>query len=261
MTIDRPGTVNLLDDVIDFDLIARRWSTGPMLQSDPDDGEVRGQGAAADASTGTIARRRCCRTSRRSCAQQVVDEEVEEERGSSRARRRGARRGARARPRPPARLARAVRRAATQHGVGTDSARSSALLRALGDACVRCDDRQLDVSTQARALLARGGRAARGDARVDLRRAHATSTTTRYSRISGAYKESRYLEPAPTARRSSTRAWKAARFGTACRSSARSGSRRDAPNWIKSTRLPEQQQLQVQHVGMAARAATATARR
>ena len=117
MTIDGSGTVNLLDDAIDFDLVATMVD-GPVLQSDPEMVEVRGQEAAAD---GDGHRRRAVGAAgfrARSCAQQIVERRESNERVDERARR-----SAGASPRPPARPARAVR--ADARAIVPRSARSA----------------------------------------------------------------------------------------------------------------------------------------
>ena len=57
MTIDGSGTVNLLDDAIDFDLVATMVD-GPVLQSDPEMVKYAGNESAADKSRAPSTRRR-----------------------------------------------------------------------------------------------------------------------------------------------------------------------------------------------------------
>ena len=91
MTIDGSGTVNLLDDVIDFDLMATMVD-GPVLQSDPEMVKYAGKNLPL---TVDGHRRRAV-----GAAGLRRDRARASERRGQRARRRGARRGARARPRP-----------------------------------------------------------------------------------------------------------------------------------------------------------------
>ena len=81
MTVTGTGTVNLLDDMIDFDLVAR-FVDGPKLQSDPDMAKLAGQELPLRA-TGTIAEPSVLpdfSAAVRERASQAVDESVEEER-------------------------------------------------------------------------------------------------------------------------------------------------------------------------------------
>ncbi len=82
MTVTGSGTVNLLNDMIDFDLVAR-FVDGPKLQSDPDMAKLAGQQLPLRA-TGTIAEPSVLpdfSAAIQERASQVVDEAVEEERG------------------------------------------------------------------------------------------------------------------------------------------------------------------------------------
>ena len=82
MTVTGSGTVNLLNDMIDFDLVAR-FVDGPKLQSDPEMAKLAGQQLPLRA-TGTIAEPSVLpdfSAAIQERASQVVDEAVEEERG------------------------------------------------------------------------------------------------------------------------------------------------------------------------------------
>jgi AsmA protein len=81
MTITGTGTVNLLDDMIDFDLVAR-FVDGPTLQSDPEMAKLAGQELPLRA-TGTLAAPSVLPDFGavvRARASQAVQESVEEER-------------------------------------------------------------------------------------------------------------------------------------------------------------------------------------
>jgi AsmA protein len=81
MTITGSGTVNLLDDMIDFDLVAR-FVDGPKLQSDPDMAKLAGAELPLRA-TGTIAAPTVLPdfgAAIQQRASQAVEESVEEER-------------------------------------------------------------------------------------------------------------------------------------------------------------------------------------
>jgi hypothetical protein len=81
MTISGSGTVNLLDDMINFDLVAR-FADGPTLQSDPEMAKLAGQELPLRA-TGTLAEPSILPDFGavvRARASQAVQESVEEER-------------------------------------------------------------------------------------------------------------------------------------------------------------------------------------
>ncbi len=224
MTIDGTGTVNLLDDKIDFDLKATMID-GPVLQSDPE--MVRYAGNVLPLRvTGTID------------APSVLPDFAAIVRAaglgrSARARpgasRRGAGRGSRPAPRSAAQRHRAVR---AKHA----AAALGALVASALAAAATIDE--LDVTRQ------RGRYSLDAEARLDATPESIFAVLTdfddnAYSRISRAYKESRYLEPAADGtpvvytRMEGCALWH-------CMSLERTERlETDEPYWIKSTVLPE----------------------
>ena len=225
MTIDGSGTVNLLDD---SDRLRPRRDDGrrPGAAIRSRDGQVRRLRSCRCKVTGTVAAPSVLPDFSAIVRQQLsqeVEEEVEER----------TRRSARAK------CASACATACAACSSGESRAHRSRARRARRErARGGGDDRRARRQARPRPLLARGECAARGYSRVDLRRAHGLRRQRATRAFRAPTKRAAISSRPPTARRSSTRAWKAARFGTACRSSARSGSRPKRRTGSRARRCP-----------------------